>query len=76
MAWQIEPPADVHEELHKMGEIELHSLMSDVKTWITDGDWDDIALARGISERGHSDDFSYWLLKEVRMRDIDAHKSA
>ncbi|HEY3782444.1 MAG TPA: hypothetical protein VGL56_15285 [Fimbriimonadaceae bacterium] len=76
MAWQIEPPVDVHDELKKMGEIELMTLMSDVRTWIEDGDWDDIALARGISERGHSDDFSYWLLKEVRMRDIDAHKTA
>ena len=76
MAWEIEPPAEVRDELNNMGELELMGLMTDVRTWIEDGDWDDLALARGISERGHSDEFSYWLLKEVRMRDIDAHRTA
>lgn len=76
MAWEIEPPAEVRDELKHMGEFELASLMADLRSWMEDASWDDMALARGIAERGHSDEFSYWLLKEVRMRDIDAHRTA
>lgn len=74
MAWQIAPPPEAEEELKKTNQFELMSLMSEVRSWIEAGEWDDIAIARGISDKGHSDEFSYWLLKEVRMREIDEHK--
>lgn len=76
MAWQLEPPESVKEELGKVGQFELKDLMSEVQKWIEEGTWDDLALARGIAERGHSEEFSYWLLKEVRMRDIDEKRRA
>lgn len=76
MAWQLTPPLEVRAELDAMGELELRGLMSEVKGWMDAGEWDDIAIARGICERGHSDDFSWWLLKEVRMRDLDEHETS
>jgi hypothetical protein len=74
MAWQLAPPQEVEPELEKMGEIELRSLMARVRGWVDAGEWDDLAIARGITEEGHSEEFSYWLLKEVRMREIDEHQ--
>ena len=74
MAWELYPPPTVESELQQMGEIELQSMLSEVKSWIQEGEWDDLAIARAIIDRGHSEDFSYWLLKEARMRDIEEHK--
>ena len=71
MAWQLEPPEEAAKELKNIGELQLLNLMADVRSWIDAGEWDDLAIARGVAEKGHSDEFSYWLLKEVRMREID-----
>jgi hypothetical protein len=74
MAWEITPTPEVKGEVDRMGEVEFRSLISEVQSWVENGDWDDLALARGITDRGHSEDFSFWLVKEARMRDLDAHK--
>lgn len=50
---------------------EFGRLAEEVKSWIEDEDYDDLALARGIQEKGYSEDFSWWALKEIRMRMID-----
>lgn len=58
-----------------MGQIELRTLMAQVRKWIEEGEQDDLALARAIEDKGHSEDFSYWLLKEVRMRESESGRS-
>lgn len=50
---------------------EFGSLSDEVQGWIEDQDFDDIALARGIQEKGYSEPFSWWALKEIRMRMVD-----
>ena len=74
MAWQLVPPPEVQQELEQVGEIKLMALMSQVKAWIDSGESDDLALARAIEDRGHSEDFSYWLLKEVRIRESEKRR--
>jgi len=50
------------------------ALIAQLRSWIDSGEWDDLALARAIEERGHSEDFSYWLLKEVRIRESEKRR--
>jgi hypothetical protein len=71
MAWQIEPDGAAKEELERIGEFELRSLMSEVHEWLDTGDWEDMAIARGIMDRGYSEPFAYWLLKEMQVRYVD-----
>ncbi len=52
----------------EIGEFKFRSLLAEVTDWIENGDWEDLALARGIMERGHSEEFSYWVIKEARVR--------
>ena len=74
MAWQLQPPPEVQQEIDRMGELELMALIAQLRSWIDSGEWDDLALARAIEERGHSEDFSYWLLKEVRIRESEKRR--
>lgn len=68
MAWNIEPNDAAKSELDRIGELEFRSLLAEVIDWIENGDWEDLALARGIMERGYSEEFSYWLVKEAHVR--------
>jgi predicted ATP-grasp superfamily ATP-dependent carboligase len=68
MAWNIEPNEAAKQELDRMNEFEFRSLMAEVTDWIENDDWEDLALARGITERGFSEEFSYWLVKEAHVR--------
>jgi len=74
MAWQLAPPPEVQQELEQVSDIKLMALMSQVKAWIDSGEWDDLALARAIEDRGYSEDLSYWLLKEVRIREFEERR--
>lgn len=76
MAWELDPPPEVEPEVKGMGELAFRSLMSEVKSWLDAGEWDDLAIARGITDKGHSEPFSYWLLKEVRIRESNEHRPA
>lgn len=71
MPWQLPPPPDVAEEVDKLGLFEFNKLAAEVERWIGDDDYDDIALARGIQDKGYSEEFSWWALKEIRMRIAD-----
>lgn len=71
MSWQLEPPEEIQAEVEGLGMFEFGSLSDEVKGWIEDQDFDDIALARGIQEKGYSEPFSWWALKEIRMRMVD-----
>lgn len=75
MAWELEPVPEVQAELDRMGELELRSLMTSVRHWIDAGEWDDLAVARAITDKGHTEEFSYWLLKEVRMRELSDRRA-
>jgi len=75
MALQLTPPDNAREELDKMGEIEFRTLLAEVEGWIQNGDWEDLAIARAIQDRGHSEDFAWWLTKEAQMRDLDRHSA-
>ena len=68
MAWNIEPNEAAKAELDRIGELEFRSLLAEVTDWIETGDWEDLALARGITDRGFSEEFSYWLVKEATVR--------
>lgn len=76
MAWELDPPPKAWQELDRIGEVELHELKSKVRDWIEKGEGDDLMIARAITELGHPEEFSYWLLKEVRLEDIEAHRRA
>ncbi len=71
MAWELDPPVEVRPELEHMGEMELRSLMREVREWEANPDFDDMSIARGIAERGYSEDFAWWPLKEMRMEGLD-----
>jgi hypothetical protein len=71
LSWQLPPPPEIEKEVHDLGMFEFGRLAEEVKSWIEDEDYDDLALARGIQEKGYSEDFSWWALKEIRMRMID-----
>ncbi|MFY9235104.1 MAG: hypothetical protein WAO58_11680 [Fimbriimonadaceae bacterium] len=71
MSWQLEPPAEITDEVQKLGLLEFNRLAGEVGSWIKEDDYDDLALARGIQEKGYSEEFSWWALKEIRMRVVD-----
>jgi hypothetical protein len=71
MSWQLPPPPEIEEQVEHLGLFEFNKLASEVEGWITDDDYDDLALARGIQEKGYSEAFSWWALKEIRMRMVD-----
>jgi hypothetical protein len=71
MSWQLEPPPEIADEVEHLGILEFGQLADEVKSWIEDEDYDDIALARGIQAKGYSEEFSWWALKEIRMRIVD-----
>jgi hypothetical protein len=71
MSWQLPPPPEIEEEVHKLGMFEFNGLESEVQNWIEQDDYDDLALARGIQEKGYSEEFAWWALKEIRMRMVD-----
>jgi hypothetical protein len=71
MKWQLDPPSEVAQEIDRVGSGETKSLIRDVRRWIEEGEHDDIALARAVIERGHSEEYAWWLVKESRMREVD-----
>lgn len=71
MSWQLPPPAEIKEEVEDLEFLEFDRLASEVEGWITEDDYDDLALARGIQEKGYSEEFAWWALKEIRMRVVD-----
>ncbi|HVL40412.1 MAG TPA: hypothetical protein VM328_13565, partial [Fimbriimonadaceae bacterium] len=66
--WEVTPPAEIDRELADMSDRDLESLFVEGLMWVNEGDYEDIAIARAITERGHSEDFSYWFVRELRVR--------
>lgn len=71
MRWQFEPSQSVATEIEKGGESEAKRLIGDVRKWILEAEWEDLAMARAIIELGHSEEYAWWLVKEARLEDID-----
>lgn len=71
MSWQLAPPKEIEDEVKDLEFLEFDRLASEVGRWITEDDYDDLALAHGIKDKGYSEEFSWWALKEIRMRVLD-----
>lgn len=66
--WEIEPPETITHELEHMSDRDLDDLFTEALGWVNTGDHEDIAVARAVTERGHTEDFSYWFVRELRVR--------
>lgn len=70
MPWQLQPESVVESEIERHGKSEIKSLLNNVMSWIEGGEQDDLALARAVIDRGFSEEFAWWLVKEARMREV------
>lgn len=71
MDWQIPPPPEVQDQVSEIGASKLKPLLVEIMGWIEAGEQEDLAMGRALIDRGYSEDLSWWLIKEARMREVD-----
>ena len=65
--FEVAPPAGVAEELER-SRVSFHDLTKEAIDYLNEPDVDDMALARMYIERGYSEEFAYWLVREAEVR--------
>lgn len=65
--YEVEPEPEVAAEVEREG-INVDRLVSEAEGYLADPDVDDVALARMFTERGISEDVSYWLVRLANVR--------
>ena len=66
-AFEVEPEQSVRDEIETQ-KVNVDELVDEAVRYLNDPDVDDVALARMFIERGHSEDLSYWMVREAEVR--------
>jgi hypothetical protein len=71
-SYEIQPPDAIVDE---MGRAPVAKLLAEAVDYLKGGgeEIDDIALARMFIQRGYSEDFAYWLVREAEVRRAPGH---
>lgn len=65
--YEIAPTPEIEEELRRSS-VSFDVLIREAVDYLNDPDVQDMALARMYIERGYSEEFSYWLVREAEVR--------
>ena len=75
MDWQIPPPHEIEDQVSDIGASKIKPLLGEIMGWMEAGEQEDLAMSRALIDRGYSEDLSWWLIKEARMREVDVAQS-
>jgi hypothetical protein len=65
--YEVAPTPEIEEELRR-SPVSFDALIKESLDYLEDPDVQDMALARMYIERGFSEEFAYWLVREAEVR--------
>jgi hypothetical protein len=65
--YEVDPGEKVRHEIEQR-RVPVDELVGEATRYLESPDVDDVALARMFIERGHSEELSYWLVREAEVR--------
>ncbi len=68
--FEVPPAPEIEEELQR-SPVAFDALIKEALEYLEDPDVQDMALARMYIERGYSEPFAYWLVREAEVRHAD-----